>query len=290
MTNAIDTHKYGTLHIWYKHEHCCFDFALLPVYSEPLCSPELKTQASFSDRLLSVVCLLTFNIFIFFSRTTGPISTKFGTKQPWEMGIQVCSTEWPRPFPRGENTLSNFKTLLLQNQRANFNQSWHKASLGLQIRIIFNSQKGYHEFYLWYYHSSSQMCLLPNLVSQVSDVSHELLVRRCSPPTPSPPWRCWTLTWSTWCWPLTPTTTTCSTRSHEFTNAKVKPIWQTKPQEMPLGKGSSKGFRLLNYFEIAYFLLGFLCCLYTSKGFTCTHLRCKVECIKYYNYLLTAYA
>ena len=30
---------------------------------------------------------------IFLSRTTGPISTKLGTKHPWMKGIQVCSNE-----------------------------------------------------------------------------------------------------------------------------------------------------------------------------------------------------
>ena len=54
-----------------------------------------------------------FHIFIFFSRTTGPISTilisrhdisfKLGTKHVWVMGIQVCSNEGPHPFPRGDN-------------------------------------------------------------------------------------------------------------------------------------------------------------------------------------------
>ena len=37
---------------------------------------------------------------IFFSRTTGPISTKLIAKHPWIMGIQICSNEVPRPFPR----------------------------------------------------------------------------------------------------------------------------------------------------------------------------------------------
>jgi hypothetical protein len=39
-------------------------------------SPELKAQVSYSDRFLSVVCLLDFYIFDFFSRTAGPIVTK----------------------------------------------------------------------------------------------------------------------------------------------------------------------------------------------------------------------
>ena len=43
-------------------------------------SPELKAQVSFSDHLFSVVRLLIYHIFIFFLRTTGPISTKLGTK------------------------------------------------------------------------------------------------------------------------------------------------------------------------------------------------------------------
>ena len=50
-------------------------------------------------------------------------------------GIQICSNEGSRIFPRGvnktysENTLTKFKNLLLQNHWANFNQTWHKASL-----------------------------------------------------------------------------------------------------------------------------------------------------------------
>ena len=35
----------------------------------------------------------------FFSRTTGSIAIQLGTNQ----GIQVCSNEGPRPFPRGDN-------------------------------------------------------------------------------------------------------------------------------------------------------------------------------------------
>ena len=42
-------------------------------------------------------------MFIFFSRTTGPISTKLGTKYPWIKGIQVGSNEGPRPSQRGDN-------------------------------------------------------------------------------------------------------------------------------------------------------------------------------------------
>jgi hypothetical protein len=58
-------------------------------------SPELKAQVSFSDCPLSGVSLsvrpsVNFYIFDFFSRTTGPISTRRGTNHPWVEGIQVC--------------------------------------------------------------------------------------------------------------------------------------------------------------------------------------------------------
>ena len=52
------------------------------------------------------------------------------------LGTQVCSNEGLRPFPRGnnfemaKNTLTKFKNLLLQNHRANLNQTWHNASFG----------------------------------------------------------------------------------------------------------------------------------------------------------------
>jgi hypothetical protein len=41
---------------------------------------------------------------IFFSRTTGPISTKLGRKHPWVKGIQNCTNDDDRPFPRGDNS------------------------------------------------------------------------------------------------------------------------------------------------------------------------------------------
>ena len=81
----------------------------------------------------------TFHIFISFSWTRGPISTK----HPWVRGIQICSNEGPHPFPRGdtkfsESTLTKFKNLL-QNHWANVNQSWHNASLGKRdLRFFLN--------------------------------------------------------------------------------------------------------------------------------------------------------
>ena len=42
--------------------------------------------------------LLTFHIFIFFSRTTGLVSTNLGSKHHWVEGIHVCLNESLHPF------------------------------------------------------------------------------------------------------------------------------------------------------------------------------------------------
>ena len=64
---------------------------------------KLTWAESSSEFFWSSVCpSVNFHIFIF-SRTTGPISTKLGTKHPWVKGIQVCSNEGPRPSQRGDN-------------------------------------------------------------------------------------------------------------------------------------------------------------------------------------------
>ena len=36
-------------------------------------------------------------------KTTGPISTKFGTKHPWVDGIQIFTYKGPHPSSRGDN-------------------------------------------------------------------------------------------------------------------------------------------------------------------------------------------
>jgi hypothetical protein len=52
------------------------------------------------------------------------------------MGIQACSNKGPGFLQRGDNHkkckngVGSFKNLLLQNDWANFNQTWHKLSLG----------------------------------------------------------------------------------------------------------------------------------------------------------------
>jgi hypothetical protein len=77
---------------------------------------------------------VNFYIIEFFSRTIGPILTRFGTNHLWGEGIQVCSNKGRRRSLRGDNSErvkihKIFKNLLLKNQWANFNQSWYKLSL-----------------------------------------------------------------------------------------------------------------------------------------------------------------
>ena len=53
-----------------------------------------------------IVCLsvsLSLCNFIFYSSTTGPISTQLSTNHLWAKGIQVYSNEGPRYFQRGNN-------------------------------------------------------------------------------------------------------------------------------------------------------------------------------------------
>jgi hypothetical protein len=64
----------------------------------------MKAQVSYSDRWLSVCLSVNFYIFDFFSRTTGPISTRFDRDDPWREGFQVFSNEGDRPSPRGDNS------------------------------------------------------------------------------------------------------------------------------------------------------------------------------------------
>ena len=65
----------------------------------------------------------------FFSRTTGPISSKLGTKHSWLIGIKACTIEGPYLFPRGDNYeiwkihSRIFNKKILQNQPADFNQT-----------------------------------------------------------------------------------------------------------------------------------------------------------------------
>ena len=69
---------------------------------------------------------------IFSSRTTGLNSTKLGAKPSWMKGNSSFSNEGPLPFEREDNYETAKCKNLLQNHWANFNKTWHKASLGEQ--------------------------------------------------------------------------------------------------------------------------------------------------------------
>ena len=118
-TGPIST-KLGTKHPWVK--------------GIQVCSNEGPRPFPRGDNY-EIVKIHWWNFKIFLSRTTEPFSTKLVTKHSWVKGIQVCSNEWPRPFPRSDNCekakihWQTFKNLLLQNHWANFNQTLHKASL-----------------------------------------------------------------------------------------------------------------------------------------------------------------
>jgi hypothetical protein len=78
---------------------------------------------------------------IFFSRTSGPNSIKHGTNFPWMKGVRLCSNKGTDPLQRGDNHkkykngMGSFKNLL-QNHWANFNETWHKSSLGGMIPCL----------------------------------------------------------------------------------------------------------------------------------------------------------
>ena len=73
---------------------------------------------------------------IFFSRTTGPVLNKLGTKHIWEQRIQVCSNTKPHHFPSGYNSdIVKIYWRLLQNHWPSGSRE-HKASLGEGISVL----------------------------------------------------------------------------------------------------------------------------------------------------------
>ena len=76
-----------------------------------------------------------------FSKTTGLISTKPGTKHPWVKGTQVYSNEGPRLFPRGDNyeidEIKNSKTTGPISTKLGTNHLWVKG-----IQVCTNEEPG----------------------------------------------------------------------------------------------------------------------------------------------------
>ena len=137
---------------------------------------------SSSDRLLSIVrlsvCLLTFHIFIFVSRTTGLMSANLGTKHLWAKGVQFCSNEGSCLCPRGDN--NNLK----KNQIQWVLELWYshvsvprdKTSLGTNI-FFFPCDLDLlvlRNLTLWPWPSLELAIIWGNCVSQTHFVSFKL--------------------------------------------------------------------------------------------------------------------
>jgi hypothetical protein len=113
-----------------------------------------------------------------------PILTRLGTNHPFWERIQVCSMKW-NTFLQGEiiakewkNTVK-FKRNLLQNQPANFNQTWYTSSLGKGNSSLFKKgrcplQRGDNSKKRWGNLKSSQEPLC-----QKSSDLHESFLTQC---------------------------------------------------------------------------------------------------------------
>ena len=85
---------------------CCKLFTFSSSSPEPLglFQPNLAQSILVQGEIITKLEKYIDEIKKSFSKTTGPISFKLGTMNPWVKGIQVCLNEWPHPFPRGDNS------------------------------------------------------------------------------------------------------------------------------------------------------------------------------------------
>ena len=93
-------------------------------------------------------------------KTTGPISTKSDTKDPWVDGFQIFTDKGPHPSSRGDNSkiIKIYGEYL--NYRASFNQTWHKASLG----------RGNSDFFQIKIHALLQWEIIANLLTDIENM------------------------------------------------------------------------------------------------------------------------
>ena len=133
------------------------------------------SSSSYSDCLLSVVrlfiCLQTFYIL----RTTGPNSTKHGTKHPCVKGNQknqVCSNGKPRPFPN--HSFKQMYLLIWTNQVSD-------VAHGSLVCFIFQVVKPFD----WLTRSQGLMLNFRNIQGQILtkrySASQELLIKFSMP-------------------------------------------------------------------------------------------------------------
>jgi hypothetical protein len=124
-----------TQFIWYTMQLQERRKKTLQTYWNVLERQLFSSARELTDRLLSVPLPVNFYIFDFIFRTMGPVLTRLGTIYPWGERIQVYSNEGEQPSPMGDKSKTvnihwKFRNLTLQNQQANFNQTWYKSSLG----------------------------------------------------------------------------------------------------------------------------------------------------------------
>ena len=104
---------------------------------------QIKCYALFKGEMIMKIHLQ--HLKIFFTRTTGPISSKLSKKYSLVQGIQVCSNEDPNSFRRG----NNFKTAKIhwRNLKIFFSRTTRPFStkLGTQHPCL----KGDSSFYKW---------------------------------------------------------------------------------------------------------------------------------------------
>ena len=80
--------KLGTKHTWVKGIQVCSN-------EEPRPCPRRDNY--------EIAKIYWWNLKIFFSKTTRPISTKLSIKHPWVKGIQISLNKGLDPFSRGDN-------------------------------------------------------------------------------------------------------------------------------------------------------------------------------------------
>ena len=119
------------------------------------------------------------------------ISTKLGTKHPWVNGIQVCTNEWPHPFPRGDN----YKIAKIHRQKFSSQEplgqfEWNLTQSSLWWRGFTNKEYSIIKKQMIYFSTPNQrydvIIALSKcvywfiLVSKVSDVAHGSLAVSCN--------------------------------------------------------------------------------------------------------------
>ena len=107
------------------------------------------------------------NLYIFFSRTAGPISTKFGTKHPWVEGIESCSNEESLNFHKLSNGFFLLLITIMIIICVNWFELFSQVSDVAHGPCVYNSFLSFHALILqyrvciWLYLASILSCVNP---------------------------------------------------------------------------------------------------------------------------------